>query len=68
MKVAEKLRKWTEKMKVEWEGDVIDFTASFGVATCTLGIKASTEDLLSAADERLYSSKALGRNRCTGEH
>ena len=39
------------------------FSVSIGVATCVPGQKATSADLLAAADAALYASKKNGRNR-----
>jgi two-component system cell cycle response regulator len=65
-RMAERLRKHLAKMVVEWEGDKISVTTSFGVT----GFNASkpletvlSEDLLNLADRYLYEAKNEGRNK-----
>jgi diguanylate cyclase (GGDEF)-like protein len=60
--LAETLRAEVEKLKVEFSGGVIQFTASFGVACVTPDQNTSTQALLAAADIALYQAKHDGRN------
>jgi diguanylate cyclase (GGDEF)-like protein len=60
--LAETLRADVEKLKVEFEGGPIQFTASFGVACATPDQDTSTQALLAAADKALYQAKNDGRN------
>ncbi len=65
-KLAERLRKGIEEMTItSTDGEELDVTASFGVATKVPGEKISGEELLEKADEALYQSKQEGRNRVT---
>jgi len=57
-KIAEKLRKETERYDFPYVGKV---TASFGVSQFIVGDDEST--LIKRADEALYTSKQNGRNR-----
>lgn len=62
---AERLRRAVERLELEIDGTKITFTASFGVASFTLG--AGTADTVAAAllraDQALYRAKNHGRNR-----
>ena len=65
-RMAERLRKHLAKKTIEWEGDQISITASFGVT----GFNAarpfefiSPEKLINTADKYLYQAKNEGRNR-----
>jgi diguanylate cyclase (GGDEF)-like protein/PAS domain S-box-containing protein len=58
VQVAERLRQAIGE--AEWEHRPV--TASFGVASLQLGMKAPQE-LIEAADHALYQAKAAGRNR-----
>lgn len=61
-KVAERLRKVIETRHVKVNEDtIIDYTASFGVATVDDNIK-SVEELIKKADENLYKAKNNGKN------
>ena len=60
--MAETLRKDVEKIIVPFEGQSIQFTASFGVA-CGLPEDTFTiVNLLASADKALYQAKGSGRN------
>jgi diguanylate cyclase (GGDEF)-like protein len=60
---AERLRRATEKLGVEFEGKHIPLTVSIGVATYPDACTTNAIDLLSAADRALYWAKDAGRNR-----
>jgi diguanylate cyclase (GGDEF)-like protein len=60
--LAERLRNLISGVKLEYQGKEIRFTASFGVAQRTAQCE-SMDELISAADDRLYQSKREGRNR-----
>jgi diguanylate cyclase (GGDEF)-like protein len=62
VEVARKLRAAVEEAKFEFEGPVIDVTISAGVAEWKPGI-ADAQELVKAADEKLYEAKRSGRNR-----
>lgn len=59
--VAERMRKSAEGFSLEYDGNEISFTSSFGV--CTLLKNLSLEKLIAAADKNLYAAKNAGRNR-----
>ncbi len=59
---AERLRARIEKTPVDWHGETIGFTASFGVAAAPDCV-ADPAALLERADAALYAAKAAGRNR-----
>jgi diguanylate cyclase (GGDEF)-like protein len=61
--LAERVRVIVERLHVEWEGEHLPVTASFGVASVPLEGGSSRTDLLAAADAMLYEAKARGRNR-----
>lgn len=61
--LAEDLRQAVAALELETQGNRLNVTASFGVAS----LDASTRDLdtlLAAADAALYKAKQAGRNRC----
>ncbi|MAZ66071.1 MAG: diguanylate cyclase response regulator [Kangiellaceae bacterium] len=70
LQVAEKLRQKVELNSFVTTNVVLNVTSSYGIATldetssCDLSDEFSS--LLKRADERLYQSKARGRNQCTG--
>ena len=60
--VAQRMRVAVERLEIEFDGQKIPVTASFGVAT--VPTHALDEDgLFKAADEALYAAKHAGRNR-----
>ena len=66
LKFAERLRKNVEKARFVYQGKTIPITVSIGLVSATqLGdAKAlSADQLIFAADKRLYAAKHAGRNR-----
>lgn len=61
--LIERAREKIEEVSVEYNGKVIQFTASFGVANGSATSQLSA--LLNKADEALYLSKNTGRNKVT---
>lgn len=57
---AERVRKAIEAMKVEFEGNTLQVTASIGVAECAHG--EDTAKLIRRSDDAVYFSKEAGRN------
>jgi len=65
VELAELMRAELESYPMDFEGEALRVTSSFGVAE--LGQPAqSTEDLIRCADEALYAAKEAGRNRVAG--
>ena len=62
---AERLRKMVSVMKVPWEPPLPQVTISLGVCTFGKDPELSAQDIINRADEALYQSKELGRNRTT---
>lgn len=62
---AEKIRRMVEAATFEFEGEVIPVTCSLGIAE--MGDHRSTSGFVAAADARLYTAKAGGRNRVVSE-
>lgn len=61
--LANRLREALEQAPLQWGGQVIPVTASFGVAVVPPDSGATLEHAYIAADEALYKAKQLGRNR-----
>ena len=62
--VAERLRAAVEELKVEYDGQPLNVTASFGVCWVGEGKLEKIENLFNEADANLYEAKRAGRNRC----
>ena len=60
--LAEKLRKLVEAERIMQDGTVIPVTISLGVAEFNAS-QENAEQLVKAADEKLYEAKRSGRNR-----
>lgn len=63
--VSERLRTMVEGMKVLWEPSLPKVTISLGLYTFYKDTELSVDEIISRADEALYMSKELGRNRST---
>ena len=61
--VAERLRCMVSNMKIEWEPPLPQVTISLGILTFNKEMDLTTDDVIHRADEALYLSKELGRNR-----
>lgn len=66
--LAERIRKSICATPVEFEGQQIPVSISIGIASLEDKDIESPKALMAVADERLYSSKESGRNRCTSAH
>ena len=62
MLLAERLRQSIEELVVEYEGKEVVFTVSIGVTEWLPG-DGTVEELMTRADDALYSAKRSGRNR-----
>ncbi len=60
--LAEELRKAIDRLRVEFDGKPLRFTASFGVVSAIPQGSLGLEDLVAAADHALYAAKHDGRN------
>lgn len=60
--LAEELRMAVDRLRVEFEGKPLRFTASFGLVCAVPKAPIRLEGLLSAADRALYDAKHGGRN------
>jgi diguanylate cyclase (GGDEF)-like protein len=65
--LAERLRQAIADLRVEYQGEQLLITCSFGVTASEQGA-ASLEQLLNIADIATYRAKHLGRNRVEVEH
>jgi diguanylate cyclase (GGDEF)-like protein len=63
VRLAERMRLEIARRPVEWQGQAIPVTASFGVTSLPLSARSTVETLLKAADSALYQAKQAGRNR-----
>jgi diguanylate cyclase (GGDEF)-like protein len=63
--VAERLRNMVSTMKVTWEPPLPQVTISLGVFTFNKTSNITANEVIRRADEALYISKELGRNRTT---
>ena len=62
--VAERLRKDIDSMRIDYEGEKISTTMSFGIASFDPVNDISKTDLIKKADYALYQAKKAGRNKC----
>ena len=62
---AERLRSTLATVKVPWEPPLPQVTISLGIFTFGKNTNLNSEDIIKRADEALYLSKELGRNRST---
>ena len=63
--VAERLRTMVESMTVTWEPPLPQVTISLGVFTFNKLVNIPATEIINRADEALYLSKEMGRNRST---
>ncbi|MEO1525817.1 MAG: diguanylate cyclase [Planctomycetota bacterium] len=63
LRVAERLRSAVESLEVDFEGERLHVTASFGVCWVENGMLDKIESLFNQADANLYEAKRQGRNR-----
>ena len=62
-RIAERLRQKISETRVEVDGQIIEVTASFGVACYPSDGINNMNDLLKSADKALYEAKETGRNK-----
>lgn len=60
--VAERMRDALARLAVEWDGEELSLTASFG-ATSLLASDRDVDQMLERVDRALYEAKDAGRNR-----
>ncbi|MDR0496888.1 MAG: GGDEF domain-containing protein [Treponema sp.] len=63
--IAERVRTLVETMKVTWEPPLPKVTISLGVYSFDKSTNIPADEIINRADEALYLSKAMGRNRTT---
>ena len=60
--VAERMRNATKNLNIEYEGQAISVTMSFGVTSPASGEKMTEKQFVQNADRALYQAKAKGKN------
>lgn len=63
VEIAEKMRTTVERTVMEYEGNHISITASFGVFCWNPKEDGNAKDLINAVDKKLYEAKNTGRNK-----
>jgi diguanylate cyclase (GGDEF)-like protein len=61
--MAERIRQSIEKLKIEWQGEMLSVTMSVGLISCTPSSSEGEAALLKQADDFLYIAKDHGRNQ-----
>ncbi len=65
--LAERVRSSVERLSIPWESRVLKATVSIGFSSLSeRGPKATGEEIVALADDRLYRAKDGGRNRVWG--
>ena len=62
--VAERLRKDIDSLRIDYEGEKISITMSFGISSFDPANDISKTDVIKKADYALYQAKKAGRNKC----
>ncbi|KAB2949621.1 MAG: GGDEF domain-containing protein [Thermoanaerobaculia bacterium] len=62
LEIAERLRRRIESSELEFEGERVHLSMSFGVAAVPELSARTPEELVALADAALYAAKRLGRN------
>ena len=63
LKVSERLREKIKNTKMSYDGNPINITMSFGVATFQAKERIPLDKFIKMADEALYEAKKQGRDR-----
>jgi diguanylate cyclase (GGDEF)-like protein len=63
LRVSERLREKIKSIKMSYNGNSINVTMSFGVATLPNSQRVSSDKFIKMADEALYRAKGQGRDR-----
>jgi len=63
LKVSERLREKIKNTKMSYDGNPINITMSFGVATIETNQRIPLDKFIKMADEALYTAKKQGRDR-----
>ncbi len=66
--LAHRLHRELGRIMVDWHGEPLSVTASFGVASYRLGDPASASDFIERCDARLRAAKRAGKNRVFWPH
>lgn len=61
--LAERIRAAIGELRIAWEGETLQVTASIGVASIGVGHTETADALIRAADRALYRAKTSGRDR-----
>jgi len=65
--IAERIRHSMERSPAEFDGKSIPFTVSVGFTVVQPGAQIDKDEVVSLADQALYTSKESGRNRVTSK-
>ncbi|HVJ64653.1 MAG TPA: GGDEF domain-containing protein [Bdellovibrionota bacterium] len=65
--IAERIRHSMERNPAEFDGKSIPFTVSVGFTVVQPGAQIDKDEVVSLADQALYTSKESGRNRVTSK-
>lgn len=67
IRIAERLQEATRGSRIDFEGQTLSVTASFGVAVFRFSDESTVGAFLHRADQLLYEAKNSGRNRICAE-
>ena len=63
LETAERIRSVTEKSELDFQGELISFSVSIGIATVTEDGRDTPDAMIQRADRCLYTAKQRGRNQ-----